>query len=267
MAQHLLTKAVVGELADIAIQASRAVMEIYEQPALWNVGNKSDASPLTRADLVSNQIILRGLAKLAPNIPVLSEESLWTGGSAATYWAVDPLDGTKEFIKRNGEFTVNIALVIDGVSRLGLIAAPALNTFWAGLCPDSLAAWAGKYVWPVGNEVHSYSWEEMSRSHSGDDLPDWLMRIVGDPEVIEKGSSLKFCLIAQGDADLYVRMGPTSIWDTAAGQAIVKAAGGRVIDLEHQSELTYVDPRKTLNPSFMAYADGRIDFYGRAASV
>jgi len=215
---------------------------------------------------------------LTPNIPVLSEESPWTGGDTPTYWAVDPLDGTKEFIKRNGEFTVNIALVINGVARLGVICAPVLKTVWAGIvgegAQESRAAQArfDSFNEPVNARL---DWASISvaaqvagpderlrllgsRSHGGDDLPSWLLRILGDAILIEKGSSLKFCLIAQGDADIYVRMGPTSIWDTAAGHAILIAAGGAVMNVETQRELAYAKPREVLNPSFIACAPKRI---------
>jgi 3'(2'), 5'-bisphosphate nucleotidase len=132
MATYLLNTDAVRELSVIVGRASSAIMKIYDKHDSWGVGMKSDASPLTQADLHVNQIIVGSLAKFSPEIPVLSEESLWQGGAVATYWAVDPLDGTKEFIKLNGEFTVNIALVIDGVARLGVICTAALGTLWAG---------------------------------------------------------------------------------------------------------------------------------------
>jgi 3'(2'), 5'-bisphosphate nucleotidase len=273
MAHHLLDTSSVEALATIAVDAGRAIMEIYNAPEGWDVERKADDSPLTQADLQANDIIVAGLAALTPEIPVLSEESPWCGGHAATYWAVDPLDGTKEFIKRNGEFTVNIALVIDGVARMGLIYAPALKTLWAGIVGAQVQEfWAGRASFDLFGELLSKgpNWTQISvenrigqpneklrllgsRSHGGDDLPNYLRHMLGDTVLIEKGSSLKFCLIAQGDADIYVRMGPTSIWDTAAGHAILVAAGGTVINTETQSELTYQNPREVLNPSFIAY--------------
>lgn len=299
-------------LAAIAFDAGQAIMQVYDQPELWRVENKADGSPITLADLCANQIILNGLAQLSSEIPVLSEESPWQGGGAATYWAVDPLDGTKEFIKRNGEFTVNIALVINGVARLGVIGAPALGTIWAGIRgddrdlagqdPDRVApvgarSWLGRLQRPKegsGGESAKESgdspserlgpWAELpilprgamtstltalhafwqadegktirvlgSRSHAGEDFPNWLNPYLARARPKACGSSLKFCLIAQGDADLYVRMGPTCIWDTAAGHAILSAAGGYVVHADTRRELTYPDPQAVLNPAFVAY--------------
>ena len=280
MPEHLLNPKTVERLAAIAVKAGEAIMQIYDQPEAWQVDMKSDASPLTQADVLANQIIVAALTKLAPEIPILSEESSWSGGSSATYWAVDPLDGTKEFIKRNGEFTVNIALVINGVSRMGIICAPALKTLWAGVA----MSWAKRTEFESFDlfSANDLEWSSMtvatngppmtpsaldrklrmlgSRSHGGDDMPAWLRQALGETTLIEKGSSLKFCLIAQGDADVYVRMGPTSIWDTAAGHAILAGAGGKVINAHDRSELTYDDPRQVLNPNFVAYAPSRIRF-------
>jgi 3'(2'), 5'-bisphosphate nucleotidase len=286
MAHHLLKTSSVNALATIAANAGRAIMEIYNKPEGWGVEMKADDSPLTRADLRANDIIVAGLTALAPQIPVLSEESPWHGGEAATYWAVDPLDGTKEFIKRNGEFTVNIALIIDGVTRMGVIYAPALNTLWAGICRADGAAttssplWAGRLELADGSLARlalpeTVAWtaiatsvgpkaggEELrllgSRSHGGEAFPRWLSEQLGEPSIVKRGSSLKFCLIAQGDADVYVRMGPTSIWDTAAGHAILTAAGGRVVSLNTRAGITYGNPRETLNVAFVAYAPSKI---------
>jgi 3'(2'), 5'-bisphosphate nucleotidase len=286
MSHHLLNTSSVKALAGIAVDAGRAIMEIYNKREGWAVEMKADDSPLTHADREANDIIVGGLAALEPEIPVLSEESPWYGGRAATYWAVDPLDGTKEFIKRNGEFTVNIALVIDGVTRIGVIYAPALKTLWAGLCSEPGAidgaspSWAGRFELADGIATglaapETVSWTAIatsagprapdeklrllgSRSHGGEAFPTWVSQALGQTELIECGSSLKFCLIAQGDADVYVRVGPTSIWDTAAGHAILVAAGGRVVQLETRMELLYRDPQKVLNPYFVACAAGRV---------
>jgi len=290
MALYLLNHAAVRALSAIAAKAGAAIMEIYDQPESWRIDMKSDASPLTQADLRANQIIVAALAKLAPEIPVLSEESPWLDGDAATYWAVDPLDGTKEFLNRNGEFTVNIALVIKGVTRMGVICAPALKTLWAGVCDgvakdnvtssdciSTLNSWAcsARFDSFDGLSVADLDWSAIhvastlsgsqdhlrllvSRSHGNDKYPNWICRILKNAKLIERGSSLKFCLIAQGDADIYVRMGPTSIWDTAAGQAILVAAGGAVVDTETNAELLYCDPRLVLNPDFIAFAPERI---------
>ncbi|MFZ9733857.1 MAG: 3'(2'),5'-bisphosphate nucleotidase CysQ family protein [Burkholderiaceae bacterium] len=314
-----LNQAYLHSLAAIAFDAGQAIMQVYDQPELWRVENKADGSPVTLADLRANQIILNGLAHLSPEIPVLSEESPWQGGGAATYWAVDPLDGTKEFIKRNGEFTVNIALVINGVARLGVIGAPALGTIWAGIrgddrdlvgqdpdkgAPVGARSWLGRLQTPSesggksagesGSEPDDSPFERLgpwtelpilprgamtptvptlhafwqageakpirvlgSRSHAGEEFPDWLNPYLARARPKACGSSMKFCLIAQGDADLYVRMGPTCIWDTAAGHAILSAAGGSVIHAQTRRELTYPNPQAALNPAFVAYLTKR----------
>lgn len=280
----------IPDVVQIAVAAAQSIMQIYDQPEAWNVEVKGDASPLTQADVRANDIVVAALTRLAPEIPVLSEESPWTGGDVATYWAVDPLDGTKEFLKRNGEFTVNIALVVEGVARMGVICAPALKTLWAGVCGgvagdkglESQAAdlgvdrgsWAARAVFDSfdGFSLADLDWSAIrvacklggsedrlrllgSRSHGGDELPDWLCRVVKDAALLEKGSSLKFCLIAQGDADFYIRMGPTSIWDTAAGHAILVAAGGQVVHAQTRQALSYPDPQQVLNPGFVAFAE------------
>jgi 3'(2'), 5'-bisphosphate nucleotidase len=278
---------VLQELTRIAVDAGRAIIEIYDQPTAWAVTLKRDASPVTQADLHANEIIVAALSRLTPGIPVLSEESPWTGGEASTYWAVDPLDGTREFLKRNGEFTVNIALVVRGVARLGVICAPVFKTVWAGSLGGepygSQAPWAGRMrLSSLDSEAVALSqWQEIastnhtarsgvpqatqpavslrmvgSHSRGSDGYPAWVAPLVKRATVTAHGSSLKFCLIAQGDADLYVRMGPTCTWDTAAGQAILAAAGGAVVNAQTRMALRYPDPSSVLNPSFVAYAGG-----------
>ncbi|MEY3669710.1 MAG: hypothetical protein RL258_1105, partial [Pseudomonadota bacterium] len=161
-------RAGLDEIARIAIDAGRAIMQVYAQPEAWNVAIKQDASPVTEADLRANEIIVSALSRLAPEIPVLSEESPWTGDTAGTYWAVDPLDGTKEFLKRNGEFTVNIALVVNGIAQLGVICAPAWKTLWVGvsgdLTADAQRPWAARMELSA-LELSSFArgrWQEIS---------------------------------------------------------------------------------------------------------
>jgi 3'(2'), 5'-bisphosphate nucleotidase len=250
------------ELALIAEAAGKAIMRIYEQPDLWMIDMKSDASPLTQADLQANEIIIAALGRLAPEIPILSEESPWLGGNAATYWAVDPLDGTKEFTKRNGEFTVNIALVENGTPILGVVHAPAIQLTWSGLCIGSDPSASKRAIgepWRAirvaGKNLQQTHGDRIkvvgSRSHATPNWPDWLEKLLGDHELVECGSSLKFCYVAEGRADVYPRLGPTCIWDTAAGHAVVTAAGGAVINAETLETLRYPDPRETLNPNFI----------------
>lgn len=271
--RHLITKDLIQQLCEVAIEAGDSIMEIYGDPDQWNVDVKSDSSPLTQADLRSNRIILDALSQMSPEIPVLSEESPWLGGNVSTYWAVDPLDGTKEFINRNGEFTVNIGLVVDGCAQAGVIYAPALEQIWAGIrSSEGREPWAAK-------ATRALDWQSIavtqlgldegvtlrsvgSRSHGGGEPPEWLRDPLSIATSISRGSSLKFCLVAEGNADVYLRMGPTSIWDTAAGHAIVSAAGGAVMDVNTRDELRYLDPRRTLNPSFVAVGDAAV-FEGR----
>ncbi len=222
-------------LVALARRAGEAILRIYGQVDP-GVTLKRDDSPLTRADLESHRILAAGLRELVPEIPVLSEE-----GAGIPYpqrrgwhrfWLVDPLDGTKEFLRRNGEFTVNVALIEDGAPVLGVVHAPTLERTFSGVvgagarCRDGaderpLAA-AGA---PEGLVVAA------SRSHPGPHLAAFLGQLP-DHRLISMGSSLKLCLVAEGRADVYPRLGPTMEWDTAAAHAVVAAAGGRVLDFE-----------------------------------
>jgi 3'(2'), 5'-bisphosphate nucleotidase len=238
----------------IARRAGAVVMEVYQSPD-FDVQLKSDESPLTRADIASNKIIVEGLKTLTPEVPILSEESKqvpysdrkgWT-----TYWLVDPLDGTKEFVKRNGEFTVNIALVDDGEPVLGVVYAPVLGRmYYAAKGQGAFRADGDGEPRPIrAADYHDASLKIVaSRSHAGPDLAAFLDR-VGDYEVVSMGSSLKLCLVADGTAHLYPRLGPTMEWDTGAAHAIVNEAGGAVTDLDNVA-LCY-NKEDLLNPSFM----------------
>lgn len=212
-------------------------MTVYSQPD-GKIVFKDDRSPLTEADLVSNQIIVDGLARLTPDIPVLSEESAAIAYEQRAgwqrFWLVDPLDGTKEFIKRNGEFTVNIALIEHGKPVLGVVHAPALNVCYSGAIDAGAfveRAQGGPEPIHVGVRDADHAIKVVaSRSHR-DARTTALLDRLGAYECISMGSSLKFCLVAEGSAHFYPRLGPTMEWDTAAAHAIVNAAGGRVCDL------------------------------------
>ena len=247
-----------GEIAAIARGAGRAIMEVYAGD--FTVTRKADDSALTEADLAAHRHIVAALGALTPELPVLSEESAdipWSERREwSRYWLVDPLDGTREFVKRNGEFTVNIALIDDGVPVLGVVHAPArgdmvhavrggpaLRETPAGVEPLR-ARTAGTPLRVAG-----------SRSHGDPRIAGFLSR-AGAHELVPLGSSLKFCLVAGGEADVYLRYGATSEWDTAAGQCIVEAAGGQVLDLG-LAPLAY-NRRETLrNPDFIAVGDPR----------
>ncbi len=246
----------------IARDAGRAIMAIYERD--FSVAHKDDKTPLTEADLAAHHTIGEGLARLTPAIPVLSEESAsipFTERMAwQRYWLIDPLDGTREFIKRNGEFTVNIALIDNHRAVLGVVYAPAL-----GLC--YWAAAGGAAYRQAGEEppavirtrpVPARITIAGSRSHRGDTLDAFLARI-GEHDFISMGSALKSCLVAEGRADLYPRLGPTSEWDTAAAQCVVEAAGGRVTELGG-APLAYNTKDSLLNPYFLVFGDATRDW-------
>jgi 3'(2'), 5'-bisphosphate nucleotidase len=245
-------------IVGIAERAGAAILEIYRSD--FAVSHKDDASPLTAADMAAHHVIVDALAALTPDLPVLSEESaaidVATRRAWQRYWLVDPLDGTREFVKRNGEFTVNIALIDGGRPRLGVVYAPDRGELFVGEEGD------GAYDLSDGSEPRrlavSASTAEPpriagSRSHRDPRMGAFLER-VGDHELLAVGSSLKFCLIAAGRADVYVRLGPTSEWDTAAGQCVLECAGGRVTDLDGQT-LSYNRRASLLNPDFLASAD------------
>ena len=253
-------------LVDLADEAGRAIMAIYSRRESLHSASKADNSPLTDEDLAANDVLVKGLSARWPQIPILSEESVNTfaaGERPPMYWAVDPLDGTKEFIKGNGEFTVNVALVVNGVPELGVVGAPALGLMYVGalgeVCDFSARArrrddkgWTDIRV--SGGVMNRPPRVAMSRSHPSPELADWLKQFESF-EGRDIGSSLKFCLVAEGTVDVYPRMGPTCIWDTAAGHAVVAAAGGVVCE-PNNSPLTYAEPAKTLNPFFVAWGCG-----------
>jgi len=232
-------------------------MRIYD--AGFTVERKDDDSPLTQADLESQRVILEELATLTPDIPVLSEESAqapWeTRRAWRELWVVDPLDGTREFVKRNGEFTVNIALIVEHEPVLGVVAAPAQGLlYWgaSGVGAFSEHRGAGRVSIRVSRPQDPLR-VVGSRSHASPATAAYLDRLKA--HVLKGiGSSLKFCLVAAGEADLYPRFGPTSEWDTAAGQALLEAAGGHVTRLDGH-RLRYNCRESIINGDFLAYGD------------
>ena len=250
--------AILEEVRTIARVAGDAIMSVYARD--FSVELKADRSPVTEADRAADGIISSRLAQLRPVLPVLSEESApapWAQRRHWNrYWLVDPLDGTKEFIKKNGEFTVNIALVEDHRAVLGVVLAPALNLEFSGI--RGRGAWrreAGGPLIPArAARTQSDPLKVMgSRSHPGPGLSVFLARL-GPYEIRPMGSSLKVCLVADGQADIYPRLGPTSEWDTAAAQAILESAGGGMIDLAGQP-LKYNTKDRLTNPHFLAVGD------------
>jgi 3'(2'), 5'-bisphosphate nucleotidase len=228
-------------------------MEVYAGDHI-DASYKDDHSPLTRADIAAHDLIVSSLEKMTPDIPVLSEESQTISYDVRQtwkrFWLVDPLDGTKEFIKKNADFTVNIALIDDGVPILGVVHAPALGVTYYGETGGVAFKQTSNATTPI--TVAAYQATDFrvvaSRSHGSEALDQFLNKI-GATERVSRGSSLKLCLVAEGAAHLYPRFGPTMEWDTAAGQAVVTAAGGSVTDFQG-APLRYNKP-DLHNPNFM----------------
>lgn len=261
MAEPMLDQAVREGVIAIARDAADAILRVYHSD--FDVERKSDASPLTAADMAAHHCIVAGLGALTPDIPVLSEESAHTVQVAdrcrwSRLWVVDPLDGTREFVKRNGEFTVNIALVDHGVPLFGVILAPVGGTVWHGtpghgaFRRDGDAERAIHARAPASAPLRVAA----SRSHL-DPRTAALMDRIGDTEPVAMGSSLKFCLLAEGGMDVYPRFGPTSEWDTAAGQAILEAAGGVLLDPRGRP-FRYNQRETLLNGGFIALGDSAL---------
>ena len=241
-------KALQADVKAVAIAAGNAIMDIYQRD--FAIYTKTDESPLTEADLAAHHVIVDGLTALS-DLPILSEESAniaWSERQTwQSYWLVDPLDGTKEFINKNSEFTVNIALIENGKPILAVVYAPALNKAWLG---DGKTAWL---VTKAGKEVIRLLPATIptvvgSRSHPSVELEAYLQQL-GEHKLVAVGSSLKFCLVAEGRAQYYPRLGPTMMWDTAAGQCIAESAGATVNDLDG-FPLRY-DRESLLNPYFV----------------
>ena len=250
------------EVSNLAISAGHIIMKHYKKNT--KVMIKEDQSPLTNADLDSNNIICSGLLKIDSTIPIVSEESFigWqTRKEWNKYWLIDPLDGTKEFINKNGEFTVNIALIENHKPVLGVIFVPVLSTLYFAsqhygsfklFCPSYLSSLNLSNKIQVNKKKRSDHLLVIgSRSHSNKSFNQWVQENLMDYEIIKAGSSLKFCRIAEGSADLYPRFGPTSEWDIAAGHIILMEAGGSIISNDN-NEIIYNSKENILNPYFIA---------------
>ena len=241
----------------LARSAGAAIMEVYRQD--FTVEHKDDRSPLTAADLAAHRIIVAGLEKLTPDVPVLSEESAslpWSErGPWTRYWLVDPLDGTREFVKKNGEFTVNIALIENHEPVFGVVYAPALDELHYGERGHGAFVRTGSDDVALATRRPALSPLRVaaSRSHLDERTAALLARL-GEIETQSLGSSLKFCRIAEARIDVYPRFGLTSEWDTAAAQAVVEAAGGVVLTLDGQP-LRYNTKDSLLNPHFLVLGD------------
>lgn len=264
---HSIGPALREALIDLAFDAADEIMRVYGED--FDVEHKTDASPLTQADLASHRCIMAGLHRLTPDVPVLSEEAEHRVAPGIRrnwrrLWIVDPLDGTREFVKRNGEFSVNIALVEDGVAVFGLIQAPVTGVAWHGGPGIGAFHRDGRHDVdePLAAAVPARPPLRVAASRSHRDgrseaFIDAMRASSGDVEQVNLGSSLKFCRIAGGHLDIYPRFGPTCEWDTAAGQAILEGAGGQVIDPRGRP-LRYNVRDTLLNGDFIALGDASL---------
>jgi 3'(2'), 5'-bisphosphate nucleotidase len=255
------------DLVDLAAAAGEAILEVYDSD--FAVETKADESPLTQADLASHRVIVAGLTKLTPDIPILSEEADPPAYAVRQgwdrYWLIDPLDGTKEFVSRNGEFTVNIALIVGHSAELGVVGLPTRSLVYTG---DTVAGLAQCFDLSIPDaaprKLGGRSWQDAgglvivaSRSHGGERLERYVSALESRFGAVARtpvGSSLKLCILAEGRADIYPRLGPTSEWDIAAAHAVLSAAGGDVWAIDG-NPLLYNAEDNLLNPEFIAVAD------------
>ncbi len=254
---------IVHTMRRLAIEAGAAIMAVYNGPD-FEVRTKSDASPVTEADEIADGIIARGLAGAFPEIAIVTEEQAESHGeTATTFFLVDPLDGTKEFVQRRGDFTVNIALIENGVPTRGVVYAPAKGRlFYTGANGQSVEETGAHLPGDIGTITHlrvaSPDAKSLvvvaSKSHRDQATDDYIARYAVR-DFRSAGSSLKFCLVAAGEADLYPRLGRTMEWDTGAGQAVLLGAGGRVVRFDDHSPLAY-GKAGFENPFFIAHAPG-----------
>ena len=263
----MLSKENLLKIVNISVDAGEVILNYYNENV--DVIYKDDESPLTKADLASHKIITDSIKKITPDIPILSEEEFidWKIRKKwKKYWLIDPLDGTKEFIKKNDEFTVNIALIENNRPILGVIYTPALNELFYSIKNFGSYKILTKKKLNTLKEAKKISINKKksnkikivgSRSHSNPILDKWVNKNFNEFDILQKGSSLKFCLIAEGSADIYPRFGPTSEWDIAAGHIILEEAGGKLKSIDNK-EILYNEKENILNPEFFAYSN--IDF-------
>ena len=263
----MLSKENLLEILNISVDAGEVILNYYNENV--DVIYKDDESPLTKADLASHKVITDSIKKITPDIPILSEEEFidWKIRKKwKKYWLIDPLDGTKEFIKKNDEFTVNIALIENNRPILGVIYTPALNELFYSIKNFGSYKILTKKKLNTLKEAKRISINKKksnkikivgSRSHSNPILDKWVNKNFNEFDILQKGSSLKFCLIAEGSADIYPRFGPTSEWDIAAGHIILEEAGGKLKSIDNK-EILYNEKENILNPEFFAYSN--IDF-------
>ena len=254
-----ITKELLQAVVAIARDAGLAIMQIYNSGDSARLADKSDSSPLTLADLAAHRVIVAGLNALTPDVLVVSEEdeaSHAARKAVGEFWLLDPLDGTKEFIARSGDFTVNIALIQNGKAVLGVVDAPAqTTTYWGAQGLGAFKSQGEQAASAISVQAQPPAAAPLrivaSKSHLNQETLDFIAQF-GAHELVQAGSSLKLCRVAEGSADIYPRLGLTCEWDTAAAQAVVEAAGGVVTQMDGQP-LTYGKPDK-LNPHFIVSA-------------
>ena len=262
-----LTQSFINHIVQISLLAGKIILEEYEKPKT-KILLKEDSSPVTEADLKANEIIVEQLFKLDKSIPCLSEESNEINNvlNEEVFWAVDPLDGTKEFINKTGDFTVNIGLIKNKKPIFGIVYAPILDKIWLGyLDHDKKLKESFRYenvtksidpLCDAKRNFVNFPHDEInlltSRAHCSDETKNWLNKTFGNKKtkIIQRGSSIKICLIAEGSAHVYPRFGRTCIWDTAAGHAILNSSGGFITQIDKSTELIYSG--KVYNPPFLA---------------
>lgn len=267
------SQALADQVVTLCHQAGEAILKVYSQVQGFDVETKGDDSPVTEADLAAHDILSTGLGPMLTGVPVLSEESTVPDFSVRQgwerYWLIDPLDGTKEFINRNGEFTVNVALIEAGVPILGVVHVPVLGTTYVGGRELGAVKQQGGRIEAIQvRSIASRQTQQLpvelvaSRRHgaeAADRLLEKVSAALGPVATKNMGSSLKLCLVAEGEADLYPRLAPTAEWDTAAAQAIVEAAGGAVLDHTF-NVLRYNTKDDLLNPFFYVIGDQSYDW-------
>jgi len=253
----------VDDIAEAAREAGEAIVEVVRRG--FEVEAKSDLSPVTEADRAAELIILGVLARVAPGVPVIAEEEVAAGRIPAHddfYFLVDPLDGTKEFIRGGDDYTVNIGLISNRSPVLGAVFAPARGTIYAGLVGEGAWMQDSDGRRPIRTRERGEAMAAVaSKSHFNQPTADYLAEAVGECDYVGIGSSLKFCIVAEGGADIYPRLSPTSEWDTAAAQCVLEQAGGAVLTLDG-APLRYNTKDSLLNPDFLACGDAGVDWTG-----
>jgi len=249
----MLRKINIEDIKDIALSAGEAIMEIYTKD--FNIEYKDDKSPLTEADLKSNEIICSKLEELYPKIPIMSEENKQTEYNIRKnweyYWCIDPIDGTKEFIKKNDEFTVNIALLYKNRPVLGVVYAPAIDEMYSAKKGEGAFLNGQKLPLKTNDAPKEKLFVVASKSHLSEETQEFIDALdAKEIEQVSRGSSLKLCMVASGEADIYPRLAPTMEWDTAAADAVVREAGKMTYQYENSEPVVY-NKENLLNPWFV----------------